>query len=83
MSKKPTCVWFVTWPDGAVMEGTQTSVREEFAAEKAILHFLPKEWFPNVRIGPYYGAGGELWSAMKRAGFKCQSVEIPADGVSC
>lgn len=82
MTKKPTKVYFITWPDGKVMEGTQTSVREDHAKAKAILKFLPEIWFPKVRVEPFYGVGEELWRAMTQAGFKCQSVEIPADGVS-
>ena len=82
MSEKSTKVYFVTWPDGKVMEGTQTSVKEGFAKAKAIMHFLPERWFPSVKVEPFYGAGEELWRAMTQAGFRCQSVDIPADGVS-
>ena len=83
MAKKPTKVFFITWPDGKVMEGMQTSIRESHAIGKAIASFLPSQWFPGVNFGAYYfGPSGELWHAMQKAGFKVQSVEVPADGVS-
>jgi hypothetical protein len=83
VSKEPTKVFFITWPDGKVMEGTQTSVRDSMAIGKAIATFLPAQWFPGVNLDAYhFGPAGELWRAMQKAGFKCQFVEVPADGVS-
>jgi len=83
---KATEIFFVTWPDGKVMERTQTSVAERHAIANAIRSFLPVEWFPGVDFAGYsFGASGELWRAMQKAGFKCQSVALPkevADGVS-
>jgi hypothetical protein len=81
-----TEIWFVTWPDGRVMERTQTSVAERMAIANAIRSFLPADWFPSLNLNTYmFGPAGELWRAMTKAGFKCQSVELPkevADGVS-
>ena len=82
MSRKATHVYFVTWPTGQVMEGSQTSIDGGMAKAKAIMQFLPEKWFPGVNVRPFYGAGEELWRGMEKAGFKCHSVEIPADGVS-
>ena len=83
MTDNPTKVYFVTWPDGKVMEGTQTSIRESFAIGKAIASFLPAHLFPDVKFDTYhFGPAGDLWAAMRKAGFKVQSVDIPADGVS-
>jgi hypothetical protein len=80
-----TRIFFVTWPDGKVMERSQTSVTERHAIASAIRSFLPAEWFPGLDLSGYsFGPAGELWRAMEKAGFKCQSVELPkevADGV--
>lgn len=86
MMGKPTEIWFVTWPDGKVMERTQTSVAERHAIAGAIRSFLPVDWFPGIDFAGYsFGPAGELWRAMEKAGFRVQSVELPkemADGVS-
>ena len=83
---KVTEIFFVTWPDGKVMERTQTSVAERHAIAAAIRAFLPNDWFPGLDLTGYsFGPGGELWRSMQKAGFKCQSIELPkevADGVS-
>lgn len=83
---EPTRIFFVTWPDGKVMERSQTSVAERHAIASAIRSFLPAEWFPSLNLDTYmFGPAGELWRAMEKAGFRCQSVELPkevADGVS-
>jgi hypothetical protein len=82
----PTKIWFITWPDGKVMERTQTSVGKDYAIAGAIRSFLPEQWFPSLRLTDrYYGEVGELWRSMERAGFKAQSIDLPkevADGVS-
>lgn len=83
MAKDPVQIWFVTWPDGKVFEGTQTSVSESTAVCSAIRSFLPEQWFPAVDLGSSYsGVGYHLWPSMKEAGFRCQSIEINAPGVS-
>lgn len=84
VSKDPVKIWFVTWPDGKVMEDTQNSISDSHAVAKAIASFLPRQWFPDLEIGStYHGAGNYLWPSMKKAGFKVQSVDVPgATGVS-
>jgi len=82
----PTKIWFITWPDGKVMERSQTSVHKDMAIASAIRSFLPAQWFPGLKLEQrYYAEVGELWRAMERAGFKAQSIDLPkevADGVS-
>ena len=81
--KEPVKIWFVTWPDGKVMEETQTSVSDGTAVGRAIMTFLPSQWFPDLNLGASHGAGYYLWPSMKKAGFKVQYVEVPdATGVS-
>jgi hypothetical protein len=83
MEKEPTKIYFVTWPNGEVMEGSQSSVRGDMSIGKAIMKFLPAQWFPSLDLGSiYYGPMETLWKSMKAAGFKVQSVEIDASGVS-
>lgn len=82
----PTKIWFITWPDGKVMERTQTSTCKDVAIGSAIRSFLPERWFPGLNVtSRYYAEIGELWRSMEKAGFKIQSVDLPqelADGVS-
>jgi hypothetical protein len=81
--KEPTKIFFVTWPDGKVMEGSQTSTSEDIAIGRAILTFLPKEWFPEIKLGSrFHGPMEELWKSMKVAGFKAQAIDTNCDGVS-
>lgn len=81
-----TCIWFVTWPGGQVLEGSQTSISENFATGAAIQSFLPPRFFPGLKVAErYLSPIGELWKAMERAGFKVHKMELPkeiADGVS-
>ena len=80
---KPAEIWFVTWPDGKVMDGTQTSISEGHAIGAAIVSFLPARWFPDLKVDSgYAGVGYHLWPAMKKAGFLVQSVTTEAIGVS-
>ena len=83
---RPTKIFFVTWPNGNVLEGSQTSVSENHATGVAIRSFLPEQWFPGLKLSErYLSPIGELWKAMERAGFKVHELELPkevADGVS-
>jgi hypothetical protein len=74
-----TRIWFVTWPDGKILEGTQTSVAEEYAIDTAIVNYLPKAWFPGLRVAY---VRNHLWECMRKAGFRVQSVSTEATGVS-
>lgn len=84
MGKKPTVIYFVTWPDGKLFEGSQTSISADIALARAVSTWLPKEFFPGVKFGGRWGGGAmwHLWPAMERAGFKVHEIEVPADGVS-
>lgn len=83
MADRPTCIHFVTWPDGKIFEGTQTSVSEDIAVARALRTWLIPQFFPDLDLGGrYHGPMRELWAAMTRAGFKVQHVEIEAVGVS-
>lgn len=80
MKDEPTKIWFVTWPDGKVMERTQTSTHKDMAIGSAIRSFLPEQWFPGLDLtGRYYGEIGQLWRSMEKAGFKIQSIDLPPD----
>lgn len=79
MAEKPTKIWFVTWPNGNVFEGTQTSIDEKFAIVAAMHTWLPKDWFPGLDLINSYSARSELWNAMSRAGFKVQCITVPED----
>ena len=81
--KEPTKIYFVSWPDGTIMENSQTSVSEDISIGRAILTFLPKQWFPEIKLGSrFHGPMGDLWRSMKTAGFKVQSIDTNCDGVS-
>jgi len=87
MSKKPTVVYFVTWPDGKLLEGSQTSISGDHALAKAVRTWLINDYFPGVEFGGRWGGGvlRHLWPAMERAGFKVHELEVPndvADGFS-
>lgn len=84
--KESTKIWFITWPDGKVMERSQTSTHKDMAIGSAIRSFLPEQWFPGLDVSTrYYSEIGMLWRSMEKAGFKVQSIDLPkevADGVS-
>jgi hypothetical protein len=74
--KEPTRIFFVTWPDGNILEGSQTSTSEDIAIGRAIMTFLPKQWFPAIDLGSrYHGPMEDLWRSMKMAGFKVQEID--------
>lgn len=81
---KPTVVYFVTWPDGKMFEGTQTSISAEMAVGRALLTWLIPVHFPGLELGTLYGYGvlAQAWKAMQRGGFRLHEIEVPADGVS-
>lgn len=80
---KPVRIYFVTWPDGKLFEGTQTSTSESIAVGRAIHTWLIPQFFPGLDLGGlWHGPMRSIWEAMQRAGFKVQSVEVEADGVS-
>lgn len=71
-------LWFVTWPDGTVMDASPATSRDG-AAANAAGYFLPVDWFKQLDMGHVWGGGAlyHLWPAMDRAGFKIQSIAIP------
>ncbi|NTA27423.1 hypothetical protein [Allorhizobium ampelinum] len=80
---KPVRIYFVTWPDGKLFEGTQTSTSESIAIGRAIHTWLIPQFFPGLDLGGlHYGPMRTLWDSMLRAGFKVQSVETNAEGIS-
>ena len=48
---KPTMVYFVTWPDGKIVEGSQTSISADHALGKVVKTWLIDAYFPGVEIG--------------------------------
>lgn len=84
MAKKTTKIYFVTWPDGKIVEGSQTSISGDIALGRTVGKWLPPEFFPGVDFGVRWGGGvlWHLWPCMEKAGFKVHEVDIPADGVS-
>jgi len=83
-TKKRTVIYFVTFPDGRLVEGSQTSISEDIAIAKVVRHWLPENLFPGIDYGGRYGGGvlWYLWPAMEKAGFKVHEIEVPTDGVS-
>lgn len=76
-------IYFVTWPDGKIFEGTQTSTSEDIAVGRAIHTWLIPQYFPGLKLGSlWHGPMRDLWDAMQRAGFKVQSIEVDAEGIS-
>lgn len=85
MSKKPTCIYFVCWPDGKLFEGTQTSISESHAVGLAVQTWLRPQFFQKLELGHTYGGGVlyYLWPAMERAGFKLNTIELEnIEGIS-
>ncbi|NKJ03090.1 hypothetical protein [Rhizobium sp. SG741] len=83
MNSKEVRIYFVTWPDGKLFEGTQTSTSESIAVGRAIHTWLTPQFFPAIDLGGlHHGPMRPLWEAMLRAGFKVQSVEVEAQGIS-
>jgi len=68
MSRGALKIYFVTWPDGKLCEGTQTSVGEDMALARLVRTWLNPTFFLY-----------HIWPAMERAGFKIQSLEVPKD----
>lgn len=81
MIRKPLMIYFVTWPDGKLFEGTQNSVDQSKSVAKAIRTWLIPEFFPGLELDGIYSYGplSALWKAMERAGFKVHELEVPAD----
>lgn len=84
MAKKPTKIFFLTWPDGRMFEGTQTSTSEDIAIGRAIRTWLIPDHFPGLELGArYYGPMEALWRSMQQAGFRVHSIDVAdVDGVS-
>lgn len=84
MAKEATKVFFVTWPDGKIVEGSQTSVSVDIALGRTLAKWLIPEFFPGLDFGGRWGGGvlWHAWPAMERAGFKVHEIAVPADGVS-
>lgn len=81
---KQTKIYFVTWPDGKLFEGTQTSISEDIALAKAVQTWLIPAFFPGINFGGRHGGGAlwHIWPAMEKAGFKVHAIDVPVDGVS-
>lgn len=77
MSKSVT-IYFLTWPDGKMFEGTQNSVSERHAWASGMYSWLPKDWFPGLNLVQSYSAFNELSQAMKNAGFKSHQIDVDA-----
>jgi len=84
-AKSTTAIHFVTWPDGKIFEGSQTSIDPDIAVGCAIRTWLPAQWFPGIDVRRWTMCGRELWRAMEKAGSKVHTIALPvdvADGVS-
>lgn len=83
--RKPVVIHFITWPDGKMFEGTQTSVSATHAIAQAVHTWLIPQFFPGLDLVNLYSLRSELWTAMTRAGFKLHSLTVPndlAEGIS-
>jgi hypothetical protein len=80
MDKQVVKIYFVTWPDGQVVEGSQSSRDRDTAIRNVVLEFLPDRWFNGIELGTlYYGPLSKLWDAMKKNGFKIHEIDLPDD----
>lgn len=84
MSTQETRIYFITWPDGKLFEGTQNSIGEDHAIGRALRTWLIPQNFPGLDLGQRWGGGPmhSLWQSMERAGFRVQSVPVDVTGVS-
>lgn len=84
MPKKPTQIHFLTWPDGRLFEGTQTSTSEDIAIGRAIRTWLIPSHFPDLDLGGrHFGPMGAIWRSMEKGGFKVHTIDIEGiDGIS-
>lgn len=75
-----TKLYFITWPDGKLFEGTQTCVSADLAIGRALLTWLIPDYFKGLDLGArWHGPMRELWAAMERSGFKLHEIEL--DGI--
>jgi hypothetical protein len=73
-------IHFITWPDGKLFEGTQTSIDPKVAINEAILTWLIPQFFKGLDLDLNYSpARNAIWASMERAGFKIHSMAIPSD----
>lgn len=79
MSKAPVQIHFITWPDGKLFEGTQTSVSDRLAIAKAVQTWLIPQFFPGLDLLGLFSLRTELWAAMERAGFKLHCIDVPEE----
>lgn len=78
--KEPKQIFFVTWPDGGVSEAAPG-----WDEDSALINFITnatgtESRFGRIQWGRRWGGGAlyYFWPAMEAAGFKIQSVEVPA-----
>jgi hypothetical protein len=77
---KPLQIHFITWPDGKLFEGTQSSVDQVISINNALRTWLIPEFFPNLDLHPSFSpVRNGLWASMLKAGFKVHSLEVPTD----
>ena len=80
MSNKGIKIYFVTWPDGKVVEGSQTGIDSSAAVRQTVKQFLPDCWFGNVELGHIWGGAlSALWRGMKEKGFEVHEFVLPDD----
>jgi len=84
MTATPVKIYFLTWPDGQLFEGSQNSISEDMAIGRALRTWLIPQFFPKLDFGSrYHGPMEYLWRSMREAGFKVHSIEVPdVTGVS-
>jgi hypothetical protein len=77
MAEKSQKIWFVTWPNGGIVEDTSTSISRDRAVTTAIKGWLPTDYFPDLDLGGVsYGVTRILWASMKKAGFRCYEIDV-------
>lgn len=80
MNSEQIKIFFVTWPDGKVIEGSQTSRDKDTAIRNVVKSFLPDCWFGGIELGTmFYGPLDKFWTAMKKNGFKVHEINLPTD----
>lgn len=81
--KKKQIVWVVMEPRRYDYQRIQSTshISSTDAIRKAIRRWLPEEYFPTLEGDTHWGAIGDLWTGMKKAGWEMVEIEID-DGES-
>ena len=74
MTESPD-VFFITWPDGKVDEGSLTVTSAEIAKQRFIATYLPERYFGKLSWLTGY-ALSRIWEDMQEKGFKAHHIRM-------